>query len=77
MKYLQTFFIALVLLFSFVRAADKTVCLQPKEVGPCRKADPNFFYNSEVGECQSFFYGGCHGNDNRFPTKEACEQTCL
>lgn len=33
-------------------------------------------YNAETNECVEFVYGGCLGNDNRFPTQEACEEMC-
>ncbi|XP_037927860.1 male accessory gland serine protease inhibitor-like [Teleopsis dalmanni] len=33
-------------------------------------------YNSAANECVQFIYGGCQGNDNRFDSKEACEDTC-
>lgn len=51
--------------------------MQPKVVGPCRAAFFSHFYNSETGACESFIYGGCQGNDNRFPDKETCEKECL
>lgn len=52
-------------------------CSLPKDVGPCRKADLSYYYDSEAKACQTFFYGGCHGNNNRFNSKEQCEQSCL
>lgn len=52
-------------------------CSLPKDVGPCRKADLTYYYDTESKSCQSFFYGGCHGNNNRFDTQEACEKACL
>nr|AUF41093.1 protease inhibitor-like protein [Anastrepha fraterculus] len=74
---LFVFGIIALLLCSTVQAVDKSACSQPREIGPCRKADPKFFYNSEKKACEDFLYGGCKGNDNRFDTKEECEKTCL
>nr|AUF41104.1 protease inhibitor-like protein [Anastrepha obliqua] len=71
------FGIIALLLCATVQAVDKSACSQPREIGPCRKADPKFFYNSETKACEDFLYGGCKGNDNRFDTKEECEKTCL
>nr|AUF41096.1 protease inhibitor-like protein [Anastrepha fraterculus] len=74
---LFVFSIIALLLCSTVQAVDKSACSQPREIGPCRKADPKFFYNSEKKACEDFLYGGCKGNDNRFDTKEEYEKTCL
>lgn len=63
-NYKQTFFLFL-------------ACAQPKEIGPCRKSELSFYYNTDSKSCEEFFYGGCHGNDNRFSAKEECEKLCL
>lgn len=42
----------------------------------CRASFPRFSYDAESKECVQFVYGGCGGNDNRFMTKEECEQKC-
>lgn len=52
-------------------------CRLPSDAGECRVAEARFFYNSEVGTCQLFTYGGCGGNENNFRTREDCEQSCL
>lgn len=38
---------------------------------------PRYFHNSTSKRCEVFIYGGCGGNENRFDTKEECEQFCL
>ncbi|XP_055949174.1 zonadhesin-like isoform X5 [Argiope bruennichi] len=53
-----------------------SVCMQPKEVGPCRALFQRFFYNQQTGQCEAFTYGGCKGNKNNFEKKEDCEMTC-
>ena len=53
-----------------------TVCSLPMVVGPCEALFPSWFYNSDSEECESFNYGGCEGNGNRFDSLEACESTC-
>lgn len=38
---------------------------------------PSYYYNRETGECEEFIYGGCGGNENRFDTKQECEDFCV
>ncbi len=52
------------------------VCLLPVEVGPCEALIPGFFFNTQTKRCESFVYGGCRGNGNRFSTREDCESAC-
>ena len=37
---------------------------------------PSWFYNGQAGKCETFIYGGCGGNSNRFQTELACRQNC-
>ncbi|KAH8324212.1 hypothetical protein KR074_001462, partial [Drosophila pseudoananassae] len=43
----------------------------------CEAYIPSWTYNSSSNECIKFIYGGCRGNDNRFGSKQACEEKCL
>ncbi|XP_077551060.1 papilin-like [Haemaphysalis longicornis] len=52
-------------------------CLARAETGPCRAHVLLWAYDSTEGHCKQFTYGGCDGNDNKYPTKEDCESTCL
>ncbi|XP_077551055.1 papilin-like isoform X2 [Haemaphysalis longicornis] len=52
-------------------------CLARAETGPCRARMMLWAYDSTEGQCKQFTYGGCDGNDNKYPTKEDCESTCL
>lgn len=52
------------------------LCLQPLDPGPCDGAFPSYGFDSELGSCEYFLYGGCEGNDNRFETREACLDAC-
>ncbi|GIY82047.1 hypothetical protein CEXT_237361 [Caerostris extrusa] len=36
--------------------------------GPCKKYEMNYAYDDNTGQCRLFLYGGCLGNQNRFPT---------
>lgn len=51
-------------------------CLQQPDSGNCVANLERFFYNPAAQECQTFVYGGCGGNNNRFMTFEHCESAC-
>ncbi|XP_018791689.1 PREDICTED: male accessory gland serine protease inhibitor-like [Bactrocera latifrons] len=42
----------------------------------CAAYVPSWTFDAANNNCLSYVYGGCGGNDNRFPTQEACEQKC-
>jgi len=50
------------------------ICRLPSSTGPCRAYIPSFYFDGTG--CTSFIYGGCDGNDNRFPTEEECLHVC-
>ncbi|EDW87575.1 tissue factor pathway inhibitor [Drosophila yakuba] len=52
-------------------------CLQPLEVGPCRMNLERFYYNKDKKSCETFKYGGCRGNDNRWGFRQTCEEACI
>uniref|UniRef100_A0A803YF93 WAP four-disulfide core domain 3 n=1 Tax=Meleagris gallopavo TaxID=9103 RepID=A0A803YF93_MELGA len=56
-------------------AAD--ICHLPAVPGPCGGHELSFFYNVTSGRCETFPYGGCGGNANRFGTRAACRRACL
>ncbi|VDN37826.1 unnamed protein product [Dibothriocephalus latus] len=62
--------------FFFVFLGSEDVCHLKADRGPCMAILPRFAYNSSLGMCVKFTYGGCQGNGNNFETKEDCEQTC-
>ena len=51
-------------------------CFQSNDRGPCGNWSLVFYYNSQNATCEMFYYGGCGGNDNRFPDKETCVSFC-
>ncbi|XP_040902802.1 kunitz-type protease inhibitor 2 isoform X2 [Toxotes jaculatrix] len=51
-------------------------CMAPPDPGHCRAAFPMFFYDHSTETCQSFIYGGCRGNQNRYSTPEECMARC-
>lgn len=62
------------LLYISITASDQ--CMATPDPGPCRAAFPEFYYNHKDNTCQSFIYGGCHGNQNRYGTAEECMTRC-
>ncbi|XP_022094920.1 papilin-like [Acanthaster planci] len=55
---------------------QEEMCSLPPEVGPCKKSIESYYFNPETGQCESFTYGGCHGNMNKFRTPEECDIKC-
>uniref|UniRef100_A0A023FPG5 BPTI/Kunitz inhibitor domain-containing protein n=1 Tax=Amblyomma cajennense TaxID=34607 RepID=A0A023FPG5_AMBCJ len=51
-------------------------CTSKAEVGLCKAKLPRWWFNTESGKCETFYYGGCGGNKNRYLSKEQCEKTC-
>uniref|UniRef100_A0A6G5A931 Putative kunitz n=1 Tax=Rhipicephalus microplus TaxID=6941 RepID=A0A6G5A931_RHIMP len=51
-------------------------CYEAPETGQCRARHPSWYFDSSRGHCKMFVYGGCGGNNNRFPTEEECMGTC-
>ncbi len=35
-----------------------------------------WYFDSGNGDCMPFAYTGCGGNENRFPSRSACRETC-
>ncbi|XP_054452381.1 kunitz-type protease inhibitor 2 [Anoplopoma fimbria] len=54
----------------------KDDCMATSDPGPCRAAFPMFYHNPNTGTCQSFIYGGCGGNQNRYGTMDECLSRC-
>ncbi|XP_017075105.2 kunitz-type serine protease inhibitor bungaruskunin [Drosophila eugracilis] len=59
------------------RLVQDPKCLQPLETGPCRMNLERFYYNKDTKTCETFKYGGCRGNDNRWGFRQTCEEACL
>ncbi|KAG7281335.1 hypothetical protein CRUP_023486 [Coryphaenoides rupestris] len=51
-------------------------CRFPPDVGPCRALHLRYFFNMTTMQCESFQYGGCRGNANRFRDLTFCHEYC-
>ncbi|KRF98458.1 uncharacterized protein Dwil_GK27380 [Drosophila willistoni] len=80
MKFL-IIFCSVCALFGLNYAAKNRICNQPpgRMGGPvvlCYAHFPSWSYYESSNDCRRFYYGGCGGNDNRFESKEQCEEKC-
>ncbi|KAF6023563.1 hypothetical protein EB796_018133 [Bugula neritina] len=50
---------------------------QEVRVGLCIHTLHRWYYDRHQKTCKPFVYTGCAGNENRFETKEECENTCV
>ncbi|KAM3910167.1 inter-alpha-trypsin inhibitor-like [Leptodactylus fuscus] len=57
--------------------AGDAACDLALDPGPCMAAIVMWSYNKEKGICDTFFYGGCQGNGNRFDSEEDCLTQCV
>jgi len=57
-------------------SSANAACTAAREPGPCEAAIPSFWHDPKTGLCEPFIYGGCAGNENRYPSREACQQAC-
>ncbi|KAJ8724115.1 hypothetical protein PYW07_008095 [Mythimna separata] len=51
-------------------------CFYDIDAGPCKNMETRYAYDSELGRCVTFQYGGCGGNQNNFPDKRYCCYYC-
>ncbi|XP_022174083.1 papilin isoform X3 [Myzus persicae] len=55
---------------------SKDKCFLYQDRGNCSNMSSKYFYDRQDGVCKQFMYGGCGGNDNRFDSKQECDQQC-
>ncbi|XP_069819478.1 kunitz-type serine protease inhibitor bitisilin-3-like [Dendropsophus ebraccatus] len=55
----------------------EAVCNLTMDPGPCLSAIFMWYYDKNSKICDSFLYGGCQGNGNRFSNRTECISRCL
>lgn len=60
----------------FLLFLGKVLCEKPSVIGDCYGRILMWYFNSVESTCKSFIYSGCHGNGNRFSTKQECLEFC-
>lgn len=53
------------------------LCELVLDQGSCRDYSIRWYYDRTANACAQFWYGGCHGNRNRFDTEDECKKTCV
>ncbi|KAI4901023.1 hypothetical protein NFI96_034299 [Prochilodus magdalenae] len=62
--------------FQSMYPEEDAVCSLKMEPGNCFASILMYHYDSNEKTCRLFFYTGCHGNGNRFESREDCQKTC-
>ncbi len=52
------------------------ICQLRPDTGSCYASFEQYYFNTQLRSCQTFVWGGCGGNQNRFASREECERTC-
>ena len=52
------------------------ICTLEPDPGPCPLSYPFYYFDVNFGQCLTFLYGGCEGNENRFFRSDDCYRTC-
>lgn len=63
-------------LLVYVLSHRNDLCYLEPDQGPCTQQEASWYFDRNSNRCQSFVYGGCEGNANRFNTEEQCERQC-
>jgi hypothetical protein len=51
-------------------------CELEPDAGPCEAAIVRYYYDNNSQDCQTFIWGGCQGNSNRYSSYELCIEAC-
>ena len=54
-----------------------SVCELDVDYGSCQSYVHKWYYNKIKNTCDTFVFGGCKGNGNRFDSRDECVNTCV
>ncbi|KAK5861651.1 hypothetical protein PBY51_017110 [Eleginops maclovinus] len=60
----------------FISRSNARCRLQADAGSQCEDFVRRWFFDSDLGACSAFWYGGCDGNANRFNSEHECFRTC-
>ncbi|KAM8960975.1 protein AMBP-like [Pelodytes ibericus] len=63
--------------YNILYPPGEAACDLPVNAGPCLALILMWHYNQQKETCESFFYGGCQGNGNRFENRSNCTSLCV
>jgi hypothetical protein len=55
---------------------QKSDCKLEPVSGPCKAIITMWYFNTGKKRCETFGYGGCNGNGNKFDARLECETYC-
>ena len=62
--------------FISILKTSKADCFSRPDHGPCSAFSVRHYYDSQVGDCKKFIYGGCRGNGNNYVSESDCHNAC-
>ncbi|KAK5977565.1 Kunitz/Bovine pancreatic trypsin inhibitor domain protein [Trichostrongylus colubriformis] len=54
----------------------KKRCMNKIDAERCGRVEIRYAYDSKIGKCTEFVWGGCQRNGNNFRTIHQCVKTC-
>ncbi|CAL8070821.1 unnamed protein product [Calicophoron daubneyi] len=51
-------------------------CILTRDRGPCHENIVYWGWSVDDDKCVSYNYGGCGGTENKFVTRQECEEVC-
>ncbi|XP_035723305.1 papilin-like isoform X5 [Vespa mandarinia] len=58
------------------RCPSQDSCSLPRAEGNCTEKQSRWYFDQSENRCMPFYYTGCGGNKNNFPTIDACTADC-